>query len=189
MKLFLKVILVIFIVLTVYLLMNNSKEAVQNMSIKNLIHTVYSVSGNHAKQKQQEESLDYALSKMAQQGWNIDKALIDALEDNPYIKETQFNLFENNMRGLDKVEVITTLSDNKLDIPIKMFFFVQPKSKFTISSFSEIPHSAKLLPMIAVELAFNGRSKKFTDSQVADILPVLYNEEASKSLLIKFQKR
>lgn len=159
----LKVIFAASVIFGTYYYMDNSVERVQDTTIKDLTYVMQGDNRNPAYKEQQEKRLDVILEKMEQGGFDIDKNLLDALEDNPYIHDLQWNVKEQSYRGLDEVILNFKLVDGKFKVPTKVTFFIIPKP--SAINFISNPSIAKLYPLLAIEISANGKTAKFTDSR------------------------
>jgi len=202
MKHFLKVILACSIMIGTYYYLDNSLERVQGATLQDLAYAILANNRNPSYKKQEEERLDITLEKMKSGGFDIDKGLLNALEDNSYIHDIKWVSISHGNRGWDEVtkgrggldNIILNFKviDNNLSLQIKVTFFVNPKPFPFV--FLSNPSISKIAPMLVVEITYKGKTVKYIDTERIDnngyiSLVVFYSEEATKSMLKQFVKK
>ncbi len=182
----LKVIFAASLIFGTYYYLDNSLEKVQDTTIKDLTYVMQGDNRNPAYKEQQEKRLDIMLNSMEKGGFNIDEDLLDALENNSYVHDLQWNKKEQVYKSLDQIILNFKLVDGEFKIPVKISFFVVPKP--SALNFITNPNISKLYPLLAVEISANGKTATFDNSRAYELLVTFYNEEACKSLFQSWKK-
>ncbi len=184
----LKIVFALSVIFSVFYFADNSLEKVEDMSIKDVMYTTYSIEGTKEEIKGNEQRLDVGLDGMERGGFDIDIGFKEALETNPYIKNSKFMLIQSDLQGLEKAQVTFDFYNERIVIPVSIYVYIAPKSEFTFTDILAIPRFAKIIPMTKVELNIQGNIMEYNELGVAEILPVFYNQEASKSFFIALLK-